>query len=35
MICAVTDSIVGHGMFTVPAPTGASIVTGESGPDAL
>jgi hypothetical protein len=35
MIYAVTDSIVGHGMFSVPAPTGASIVTGESGPDAL
>jgi hypothetical protein len=35
MICAITDSIVGHGMFTVHAPTGASIVARESGLDAL
>jgi hypothetical protein len=35
MICAMTDSIVSHGMFTVPAPTGAGIVIGTSGLDAL
>jgi hypothetical protein len=35
MICAITDSVVGHRMFTVPAPTGSSIVTGQSGLDAL